>query len=88
LGRLGMAHLLLVLAETYLKLTEFEKAREQAQSAVERAEGSGSVALIVLGGAPASLGREQEAIHAFKTFPTGCTGESDRFRRAGTNRHP
>lgn len=61
-----MAHHLL--AETYLKLTEFEKAREQAQSAVERAKGGGSVALIVLGEALASLGREQEAIQAFKTF--------------------
>ena len=61
-----MAHFLL--AESYLKLTEFEKAREQAQLAVERGKGGGSIAQVVLGEALASLGRDQEAIEALKTF--------------------
>jgi tetratricopeptide (TPR) repeat protein len=61
-----VAHFLL--AETYLKLSEFEQARGQAQSAVERAKGGGSVAQIVLGEALANLGRDQEAIQAFKAF--------------------
>ncbi len=61
-----MAHFLL--AETYLQLAEFEKAREQAQVAAEKAKGGGSVAQIVLGEALARLGRDQEAIQAFKTF--------------------
>lgn len=61
-----MPHFLL--AEAYLQLTEFEKAREQAQLAVERAKGGGSVAQIVLGEALARLGRAQEAIQAFQTF--------------------
>ena len=61
-----MPHFLL--AEVYLQLSEFEKAREQAQVAVERAKGGGSVAQIVLGEALASLGRDPEAIQAFKTF--------------------
>lgn len=57
-----------ILAEAYLQLSEFEKAREQAQVAVERAKGGGSVAQIVLGEALAGLGRDPEAIEAFKTF--------------------
>ncbi len=61
-----MPHFLL--AEAYLQLSEFEKAREQAQVAVERAKGGGSVAQIVLGEALASLGRDPEAIQAFRTF--------------------
>ncbi len=61
-----MPHFLL--AEAYLQLSEFEKAREQAQVAVERAKGGGSVARIVLGEALVGLGRDPEAIQAFKTF--------------------
>ncbi len=54
--------------KSYLRLTEFEKAREQAQGAVERAKGGGSVAQVPLGEALASLGRDPEAIQALNAF--------------------
>ena len=61
-----MAHYLL--AETCLKLNEFDKSREQAQMAVERGKGGSNAAQIVLGEALGSLGRDPEAIQALKTF--------------------
>lgn len=64
-----MAHYLL--AETCLKLNEFDKSREQAQIAVELGKGGGNAAQIVLGEALASLGRDPEAIQALKTFLDG-----------------
>lgn len=61
-----MAHNLL--AETYLKLQEYEKAREQAQIAIEKGKGAGSSAEIALGQALENLGRDQEALDAYRTF--------------------
>ena len=61
-----MAHRLL--ADTYLKQHEYEKAREQAQLAVQKNEGGESGVQLVLGEALANLGRDQEAVLAFKTF--------------------
>ena len=61
-----MAHYLL--AESYLRLNEFEKAREQAQAAVERGKGNGGVAQVPLGEALASLGRDPEAIQTLNAF--------------------
>ena len=65
-GEYWMAHYLL--AESYLRLNEFEKAREQAQAAVERGKGNGGVAQIPLGEALASLGRDPEAIQTLNAF--------------------
>jgi tetratricopeptide (TPR) repeat protein len=61
-----MAHNLL--ADTYLKQREFEKAREQAQLAIEKGQGGGNAAQIVLGEALANLGRGKEALAALNTF--------------------
>lgn len=61
-----MAHNLL--AETYLKLQEYEKAREQARIAIEKGKGAGSSAQIALGQALENLGRDQEALDAYRTF--------------------
>ena len=61
-----MAHNLL--AETYLKQQEYDKAREQAQIAIEKGRGAGSSAQIALGQALENLGRDQEALEAYRTF--------------------
>jgi tetratricopeptide (TPR) repeat protein len=61
-----MAHNLL--AEAYLKLQEYEKARKQAQIAVEKGKGAGSSAQIALGQALENLGRDQEALQAYRNF--------------------
>ncbi len=55
------------LAETYLKLREFEKARDQAQAAIACNQVS-TPAQLVLGEALSNLGRTEEAIKAFNTF--------------------
>ncbi|HEV8048903.1 MAG TPA: tetratricopeptide repeat protein [Terriglobales bacterium] len=61
-----MAHNLL--AETYLKQQEYDKAREQAQLAIEKGRGAASSAHIALGQALENLGRNQEALEAYRTF--------------------
>ena len=61
-----MAHNLL--AETYLKQQEYDKAREQARIAIEKGKGAGSSAQIALGQALENLGRDQEALEAYRTF--------------------
>ena len=61
-----MAHSLL--AETYLKLKEYEKAREQAQLAIDKGKGAGNSAEIALGQALENLGRDDEALQAYKKF--------------------
>jgi len=61
-----MAHNLL--AETYLKQQQYEQAREQAQIAIEKGKGAGSSAQIALGQALENLGRDQEALDAYRTF--------------------
>ena len=63
-----MAHSLL--AETYLKQQEYEKAREQAQLAIDRGRGAGNSAEIALGQALEKLGRDQEALQAYRKFVT------------------
>jgi tetratricopeptide (TPR) repeat protein len=62
----GTAHSLL--AETYLRQQEYEKAREQAQLAIDKGKDAGDSARIVLGQALESLGRDQEALRAYKSF--------------------
>ena len=61
-----MAHNLL--ADTYLKQHEFEKAREQAQLAIDKGKGGGNAAQIVLGEALGNLGQFKQAIAALNTF--------------------
>ena len=57
-----------LLADAYLRLQEFEKARQQAQLAIETAKGAGNAARIPLAEALASLGRNPEALEALATF--------------------
>lgn len=61
-----MAHNLL--ADAYLGEKDYEKAREQAQLAIDQGRGAGSVALLVLGQALANVGRDQEGIKALNNF--------------------
>ena len=61
-----MAHSLL--ADTYLKQHEFEKAREQAQLAIDKGKGAGNSAQIALGQALENLGRDEEALKAYRNF--------------------
>jgi tetratricopeptide (TPR) repeat protein len=61
-----MAHKLL--AETCLKQHEYENAREQAQLAIQENEGGSNGAQFVLAESLANLGRDQEALQAFKSF--------------------
>lgn len=57
-----------LLADAYLRSKEYEKAREQAQLAINQGQAAGSVAQFVLGQALADLGHEQEAIEALNKF--------------------
>jgi tetratricopeptide (TPR) repeat protein len=57
-----------LLADAYLRLQEFEKARQQAQLAIETVKGAGNAARIPLAEALASLGRNPEALEALATF--------------------
>jgi tetratricopeptide (TPR) repeat protein len=61
-----MAHNLL--ADAYLRHKEYEKAREQAQSAIDENRNGGSAALLVLGQALANTGRDKEGIEALNKF--------------------
>jgi tetratricopeptide (TPR) repeat protein len=57
-----------LLAETYVQDSDFEKARQQAEIAIDRGQGSAVNAQIVLGEALANLGQPERALQAFKTF--------------------
>jgi len=61
-----MAHNLL--ADAYLHTKEYEKALEQAHSAIDKGKGAASAAQLVLGEALVNLGRDEEGIQALKTF--------------------
>ncbi len=61
-----MAHYLL--ADACLQQHEYEKAREQADIAIDRSKGGGNSARLVLGQALANLGKDEEAIAALETF--------------------
>ena len=61
-----MAHYLL--ADAYLQQHEYEKARQQADIAIDRSKGAGNSARLVLGQALANLGKNEEAIAALETF--------------------
>jgi tetratricopeptide (TPR) repeat protein len=57
-----------LLSEAYLKTSEFEKSRQQAELAVQKGKGAATAAELVLGEALANLGRREDAIQAFQTF--------------------
>jgi tetratricopeptide (TPR) repeat protein len=61
-----MAHYLL--ADAYLQQHEYEKARQQADIAIDRSKGAGNSARLVLGQALANLGKNEGAIAALETF--------------------
>jgi tetratricopeptide (TPR) repeat protein len=61
-----MAHSLL--AETYMKQQEYEKARGQAQLAIDKGKGAATSAQIALGQALENLGRDGEALKAYRSF--------------------
>lgn len=57
-----------LLADAYLEQHEFEKAREQAQIAVDEGREAATAAQLVLGEALADLGKTEDAIRAWKTL--------------------
>jgi tetratricopeptide (TPR) repeat protein len=61
-----MAHNLL--ADVYLAQKEYEKAREQAQIAIDQGKGAANVAQIILGQALVGAGRSDDGVQTLKTF--------------------
>jgi tetratricopeptide (TPR) repeat protein len=57
-----------LLADAYLRHKEYERARDQAQLAINEGQAAGNVAQLILGQALANLGHDQEGIQALKTF--------------------
>jgi len=57
-----------LLADAYLRHKQYEKAREQAQLAINEGQAADNGAQLVLGQALANLGHDQEGIQALKTF--------------------
>lgn len=57
-----------LLAEVYLKEGAYEKAREQAQSAIDTSKGGGAPAYLTLGQALTNLGRNRESLDALQTY--------------------
>jgi Tfp pilus assembly protein PilF len=57
-----------VLADAYLHLGEYEKARKNAEAAVELGDGAANKALLIEGAALANLGRRDDAIKVLDTF--------------------
>jgi tetratricopeptide (TPR) repeat protein len=60
-----------VLANSYLKLKEFDKARENAQWLVDHGGNEGASARLILGQALAGLGKYQEAIPVLQAYLDG-----------------
>ena len=61
-----LAHYLL--ADAYLQQHDYEKARAQAEIAVDRGKGAGNSARLVLGQAQAGLGKNDDAIATLETY--------------------
>jgi len=57
-----------LLAESYLKLGDYEKARDEAQIAIQRGGGASNVAQMILGEALANLGKGDDAVQALETY--------------------
>ncbi len=60
-----------VLANSYLKLDQFEKARENSQWMVDQGGSEGASARLVLGQALAGLGKREEAIQVLTAYVDG-----------------
>ena len=60
-----------VLANSYLKLDQFEKARENSQWMVDQGGSEGASARLVLGQALAGLGKREEAIQVLTAYVAG-----------------
>ncbi len=60
-----------VLANSYLKLDQFEKARENSQWMVDQGGSEGASARLVLGQALAGLGKREEAIRVLTAYVDG-----------------
>jgi len=57
-----------LLATSYLKQRKYEKARDQAQIAIEQGKSSATASELVLGQALVNLGKKDEGIRALKSF--------------------
>ena len=57
-----------LLAASYLKQQKYDKARDQAQLALDKSKGNASASQLVLGQALVNLGQKQEGIKALKDF--------------------
>lgn len=57
-----------VLADAYVHVGEYEKARKNAEAAVELGNGSANKALLIEGEALANLGRRDDAVRVLDTF--------------------
>jgi tetratricopeptide (TPR) repeat protein len=57
-----------LLADAYLRLKQYEKARQQAQLSIDQGKDAASAAQLVLGQALADLGRDQEGVQALRSF--------------------
>jgi tetratricopeptide (TPR) repeat protein len=57
-----------LLAASYLKERQFEKARDQAQIAIEKGKNNATASQLVLGQALVNLGQKQEGIQTLKAF--------------------
>jgi tetratricopeptide (TPR) repeat protein len=57
-----------LLATSYLQQRNFEKARDQAQLAIEKGKGNAAASQLVLGQALVNLGHKQEGIQTLKGF--------------------
>jgi tetratricopeptide (TPR) repeat protein len=65
-----------VLANSYLKLNQFDKAREHAQWMVDHGGSEGASARLVLGQALAGLDKREEAIQVLTAYVNGDPGSS------------
>ncbi len=57
-----------LLADAHLKSGDFEKSREQAEAAIRTGKGAATGAELVLGEALANLGRNADAVRAFREY--------------------
>lgn len=67
-----------LLAEAYERQASYEKAVREANLAIESGKGSGNGARLVLGEALAGLGRNEDAIQAFRDFLGGSPDNASR----------
>ena len=74
-----------LLAETYLKQREFEKAREQAQAAIDRNKLTSGSAQLVLGEALANLGRDRGSVGGAQNFSRANAGQSRSLPRSASS---